>query len=302
MLRDDIIEPTASEWFSPLLLVPKRSDGLGNQIWKLVVDYRLVNKTLQEDKFPLPNITEILDSLGGCVYFTHLDLAQGYYQLEIDELSRPVTAFTVPSGQYQMKRLPMGLKISPAAFSRMMTVAMSGLNLSRCFTYLDDLIVFGRNLLDHNQNLFAVLNRIKEVNLKLNVNKCQFLKKSIVYLGLTISEKVILADPSKIEVIKLFPRPCRVEEVKRFVAKVNYYRNHIDNFAAIAKPLNNLTRNDVPFLWGDACDEAFLELKARISSPPVLDFPDFSENYVFQLTTDASGTAIGCEQQTYCVC
>lgn len=221
MLKADIIEPTASEWSSPLLLVPKKSDPLGNRKWRLVIDYRLVNKTLQDDKYPLPNITEILDSLGGAVYFTHLDLAQGYYQLEIDELSRPVTAFTVPSGQYQMKRLPMGLKISPAAFSRMMTVAMSGLNLSKCFTYLDDLIVFGKNLLDHNYNLFAVLNRLRDVNLKLNVDKCQFLKKSIVYLGHTISEQGILPDESKIEAITLFPRPTRVEEVKRFVAMVN---------------------------------------------------------------------------------
>lgn len=247
-----------------------------------MIDYRLVNKSLLDDKFPLPNMREILDSLGAAIYFTHLDLAQGYYQLELDEASRTVTAFTGPNGQYQMKRLPMGLKICPSAFSRMITVAMSGLNLSECFNYLDDLIVFGKSLADHNANLFAVLNRLRKVNLKLNVEKCQFFKKSIVYLGHTISEQGILPDESNVEVIRSFPRPNRVDELKRFEAMVNYYRNHIGNFAAIAKPLNDLTRKDVPFIWNDSCEKAFLRLKTLISSPPILDFPDFSENNTFQ--------------------
>lgn len=121
MIADGIIEPTSSEWSSPLLLVPKKTDEFGNKKWRLVVDYRLVNKTIMDDRFPLPNITEILDSLAGAVYFSHLDLAQGYFQLELEKESRHITAFTTPDGQFQLKRLPMGLKISHSAFSRMMT-------------------------------------------------------------------------------------------------------------------------------------------------------------------------------------
>lgn len=293
MIKDDIIEPAVSEWSSPLLLVPKKSDHLGNKKWRLVIDYRLVNQIIQDDKFPLPNITEILDSLAGAVYFSHLDLSQGFYQLELSKESRGITAFTTPDGQFQMKRLPMGLKISPNAFSRMMTVAMSGLNFLRCFVYLDDLIVFGKNLFDHNKNLHMVLSKLRSVNLKLNVDKCQFLKKSILYLGHTISEKGIQPDESKLEVIKLYPVPKNFEEVKRFVAMVNYYRRHIDMFAEIARPLNALSRKGVAFLWTKECEAAFQNLKSMVASPIILDFPNFDENNVFQLTTDASGKAIG---------
>lgn len=95
-----------------MFLVPKKADEQGNKKWRLVIDYRLVNKTIQDDKFPLPNITEILDSLAGAVYFSHLDLSQDYYQVELDKKSRPKTSFTTGNGLFQMKRLPMGLKIS----------------------------------------------------------------------------------------------------------------------------------------------------------------------------------------------
>lgn len=104
---------------------------------------------------------------------------------------------------------------------------MSGLHSTQCLVYLDDLIVFGRNLKEHNTNLHDVLSRLKKVNLKLNPVKCQFVKKSLVYLGHTISEEGVKPDPSKISVISNFPIPTSVDEVKRFVAMVNYYRRHI---------------------------------------------------------------------------
>lgn len=148
MIDDDIIEETKSEWSSPILLVPKKSEQSGEKKWRLVVDYRKLNETIHDDKFPLPNIADILDSLSGSILFSHLDLNQGFYQIPISSDSKKVTAFTTNTGQYQMKRLPMGLKISPSAFSRAMTVAMSGLTYEKCFVYLDDLVVFGRNLDD----------------------------------------------------------------------------------------------------------------------------------------------------------
>lgn len=124
MLEDGIIEETRSEWNSPVLLVPKKSAN-DKRKWRMVIDYRKVNEKLQDDKFPLPNIEEVINSLSGAKYFSHLDLSQGYYQCEIKPEDRKITAFTTPDGQYQMTRLPMGLKTSPSSFSRLMTIAMS---------------------------------------------------------------------------------------------------------------------------------------------------------------------------------
>lgn len=111
MLSDNIIEPAKSEWSSPILLVPKKSND-NSKKWRLVIDFRKLNDRILDDKFPLPNITDILDSLSGAMYFSQLDLSQAYYQANLSPESRKCTAFTTPSGQYQMTRLPMGLKIS----------------------------------------------------------------------------------------------------------------------------------------------------------------------------------------------
>lgn len=170
MLDENIIEETRSNWSSPILLVPKKAED-NSKKWRLVIDFRKLNERILDDKFPLPNITDILDSLSGAMYFSHLDLSSGYYQLELEKESRKYTSITTPSGQYQMTRLPMGLKTSPSCFSRAMTIAMAGLNYEKCFIYLDDLICFGRTLDMHNKNLMDVLQRLRKVNLKLNPQK-----------------------------------------------------------------------------------------------------------------------------------
>lgn len=292
MLKNNIIEEASSEWSSPLLLVPKKIDRSGERKWRVVIDYRKLNEKIQDDKFPLPNINEILDSLSGAMYFSHCDLSQGYYQCPLDK-GKEYTAFTTDKGQYQMCRLPMGLKLSPSAFSRLMTVAMSGLNYDICLVYQDDLVIFGRNLEDHNKNLMSVFSRLRKVNLKLNPSKCEFLKRQILYLGHVISNEGILPDPEKISAIKNYPIPTNNDDVKRFVAFANYYRKFIRNFAKIVLPLNKLSRKGVPFIWTEDCKQSFLTLKNALSSPPVLDYPDLSTNNTFILQTDSSGFAIG---------
>ena len=293
MLNDGIIEPAVSEWSSPLLIVPKKGDASGNKKWRVVIDFRLVNKQLRDDKFPLPCIDQILDSLSGAMYFSHLDLSQGYYQIELEPNSRRYTAFSTDRGQFQMTRLPMGLKISPSVFSRAMTIAMTGLNYEKCFVYLDDLIVFGNNLNIHNINLSKVLARLRKVNLKLNPSKCEFLKKEILYLGHVISSEGILPDPEKIRCVKNYPVPESSAEVKRFVAFANYYRKFVKNFAQLAAPLNQLTRKGVIFQWNNNCQKAFETLKQALITPPILQYPDFSETNQFILRTDASAYAVG---------
>ena len=144
------------------MIVPKKPDLNGNKKWRVVIDYRLLNQKVEDDRFPLPNINDIIDSLAGAFYFSHLDLSQGYYQVELEQKSRKYTAFTTNKGQFQMTRLPMGLKTSPSSFSRVMTIAMSGLNFESCFIYLDDLIVFGNNLQNHNKNLIKILDRLRK--------------------------------------------------------------------------------------------------------------------------------------------
>lgn len=235
--------------------------------------------------------------VGGATYFSCIDLSQGYYQMELEKNSRPCTAFSTENGHYQMKQLPMGLKISPSTFSRMMSVAMSGLTYSRCFVYLDDLIVFGRNLEDHNKNLMEVFERFREVNLKIHPRKCAFLRKEVLYLGHIISSNGIIPDPSKSNVMKNYPTPKNADEVRRFVAFANYYRKFIPNFATLAIPLNRLLRKNVDFEFSEDCKTSFYLLKEVLISPNVLQFPNFEKEFI--LRTDASGFALGSVLSNY---
>jgi hypothetical protein len=312
MLDNDIIEESNSDWSSPVLLVPKKCDKTNKKQWRFVIDYRQLNNKIQDDKFPLPNITEILDSLAHSMYYSKLDLSQSYYQLNLNENSRKYTAFQLnrmyqlslhPDSRkctaftadkiYQMKRCPMGLKTSPSVFSRLMTIAMSGLNYNKCFIYLDDCIIIGNSIENHNKNLVAVLERLRKVNLKLNPLKCEFLRTEMIYLGHKITNQGIFPDPNKITTLQSYPTPTNVDEVRRFVAFANYYRRFISHFADISFPLNKLCKKNVSFNWSADCDVAFNKLKSALMNPPVLQYPDFSETNIFRLQTDASKVGLG---------
>lgn len=288
MLDADIIESSRSPFNSPILLVPKRTTG--NAKWRLVIDYRRLNKNLIPDKFPLPRIDDVLDSLGNAIYFSTLDLSSGFHQIPLDKNSREFTAFSTTSGHYHFKRLPFGLNIGSNSFQRMINLALSGLTPDICFIYLDDIIVIGNSPQNHLQNLTKVFQRLRETNLKLNPPKCNFLKKEIQFLGHTITKDGILPDTSKYETILRYPTPKDAEETRRFTAFASYYRRFIRNFASIARPLTQFTKKNVKFVWTDKQQKAFESIKNRLINPPILTYPNFNKD--FYLTTDAS--KIGC--------
>lgn len=290
MVDGKIIRPSNSPFNSPILLVPKKSCN-DEKKWRLVVDFRQLNKKIVGDKFPLPRIEEMLDNLGRAKFFSTLDLTSGFHQIELNENSKQFTAFSSTSGHYEFNRLPFGLNISPNSFQRMMTIALSGLPPECAFLYIDDILVVGCSVNHHLNNLEIVFKRLRQYNLKLNPAKCNFFKHDVTYLGHHISENGILPDPSKYKTIENFPEPKNADEVRRFVAFCNYYRRFIPNFAEIAHPLNKLLRKNIQFSWTNECKLAFENLKNKLIAPPILKFPDFKKE--FTLITDASKVACG---------
>lgn len=291
LLSDEIIEPSVSAYNSPVLLVPKKGETEdGEKKTRLVIDFRGLNEKICSDKFPLPRIQEILDLLGRARYFSVLDAASGFHQISLAKNSRHLTAFSTDAGHFQFTRLPFGIKIAPSSFSRMMAIALAGLD-SRAFCYIDDVIVFGSSLRHHNINLGKVFQRLRECNLKLNPDKCVFLKREVIYLGHKVTSHGVYPDPSKFHVIKNYPTPKTVKDVQRFVAFANYYRKFISNFAEKAMPLNQLLRKNVVFEWTDERKKAFETLKYCLMNPPVLQYPDFTKPFI--LTTDSSSFAFG---------
>lgn len=289
LMADNIIEHSVSPYNSPLLVVPKKSAN-DEKKWRLVVDFRKLNDKIVNDKFPLTRIEDVLDRLGRARYFSTLDMTSSFHQINLHENSRPLTSFSTGSGHYQFKRLPFGLKISSNSFQRMLTIALSGLD-AESFLYVDDIIVFGRGLKQHNENLVKVFKRLRNYNLRLNASKCRFLKSEVVYLGHLITDKGITTDPAKDKVIKEYPVPKTVDEVRRFVAFCNYYRRFVKGFADIAKNLNSLLKKNATFEWNEKCQDSFDTLREKLINPPILQYPDFDKTFI--LTTDASNYALG---------
>lgn len=291
MLKDNVIKKSFSPWSAPVHLVPKKIDSSGKQKWRMVIDYRRLNDITVDDKYPLPNINDLFDMLGDSMYFTTLDLASGYHQLEVEEEDRAKTAFSTPSGHYEFNRMPFGLKTAPATFQRAMDNVLRGLQGIHCLVYLDDVIIFSKSLQEHAEKLRAVFERFRETNLKVQLDKSHFLRKEVLYLGHTITEKGLKPNTDKIDAILKYPIPQTITEIKSFLGLVGYYRKFIKDFAKITKPLTNCLKKGQKIVLDDEYINSFESCKKILTNAPLLQFPNFNKPFI--LTTDASNHAVG---------
>ena len=286
MLDQQVIIPSKSPWASPVVLVRKKDGAL-----RFCVDYRKLNQVTKRDEFPLPRIDDTLELLSGAKHFTTLDLSSGFWQVEMDQSSQEKTAFATFSGLYEFRKMPFGLANSPATFQRLMEIVLAGVARDACFVYIDDIVVFGKTLQDHNDNLVKVLDRLREAGLSLKPKKCRFARQEIEFLGHVVSAKGIATDPRKLEAVIDFPTPVDVKTLRSFLGLASYYRRFIPNFSKVAGALHTLTKKDADFIWTPECQLAFDGLKRLLTTSPVLAFPDFSKPFL--LETDASGTGLG---------
>lgn len=290
MLDQNIIQPSLSPWSSPIWIVPKKLDASGQKKWRIVIDYRKLNDITIGETYPIPNITEILDQLGKSKYFSTLDLASGFHQIKMNPQDSCKTAFSVPQGHFEFCRMPFGLKNAPSTFQRLMNNVLTGLQGERCFVYLDDVVIYSHDLNSHIENLSAVFQKLRSFNLKLQPDKCEFLRKEVGYLGHVITEDGLKPDPNKIKSVQEFPVPKCPKDIKSFLGLISYYRRFIPDFSKLSKPLTSLLKKDIPFIWSNEQQLSFESLKDKLISAPVLTYPDFTKP--FTLTCDASNYAI----------
>lgn len=291
LLKKNIIKPSSSPYNSPLWIVAKKADSKGQKRWRMVIDYRKLNEKSLADAYPLPNIVEVLDQLGSAKYFSVLDLASGFHQIGMDEKDAPKTAFSTPYGHYQFSRMPFGLKNGPATFQRLMDNVLSGLQGNELFVYLDDIVIYASSLEDHERKFNKLAERLEKANLKLQPDKCEFLRKEVTYLGHIIGSDGVRPDPAKVSAVRNFPIPQNTTNIKQFLGLAGYYRRFIANFSHITRPLTNLLKKDTPYTWEAKQQVAFDKIKEILCTEPLLQYPDFSKPFV--LTTDASGYAVG---------
>ena len=285
-----IIRPSNSNYASNVLLVQKKDNT-----WRLCIDYRRLNaQTVNKDPYLIPRIDDTLEHLQGAKYFCTLDLAQGYHQVEMDEESKAKTAFTTPHmtpSLWEFNCMPFGITGGPGTFQRVMDRLLVGMQYKIALAYLDDIIVYGMNPQQVIDRLARVFDRIKGAGLKLKPSKCTFFERETLYLGHIVSREGIKCDPAKIEKVKEWPRPKSGKECLQFVGFCNYYNRFLKDFSAVAKPLYALGPKKVPFKWDEEEENSYQQLKAMLTSPPVMAYPREVGPWI--LDTDASGFAMG---------
>ena len=270
------------------MLVRKKDGGV-----RWCIDYRALNNVTVKDAFPLPRIEECLDTLAKATYMSTLDLASGYWQLEVAEEDRHKTTFITRHGLSEHICMGFGLCSAPATFSRAMRSVLHGLLWGDVLAYLDDVIVLGLNFKIHLTNLVKVFQRLCLHNLKLKPRKCVLFREEVKFWGKIMSRRGISVNPVNIEKVSDWPIPKNVNEVEIFLGFMNYHREHLKDCAGRA-PLAGGRGRAVPiFKWSDCHQVAFEELKNAMSKSPILGFP--LADSLFILDTNASDAAIGAE-------
>jgi hypothetical protein len=285
LLERGLIRPSCSPWAAPVLFVAKKNGKL-----RFCVDYRLLNKVTVKNRFPLPPIDVLLDKLHGMNYFSSIDLQSAYHQVLINDKDIEKTAFTTPLGLYEFTVLPFGLCNAPSTFQTLMQRLLGHLN--SVVVYLDDILIFSKNIQDHERDVRAVLKILRENKLYASSEKFEFYKNEIKFLGHKILQGGSIApDEDKLEAVLSWPSPTNVKQLQGFLGFVNFYRRFIKDLAKMSIPLFELLRKDVPFVWSKSCQQAFDYLKNSLTSRPILHVPD--PEHPFRIECDASDFAIG---------
>src|SRR5664279_2095115 len=283
-----IIEEAPSNgttWASPVLMVPKADGTL-----RLCTDMRQVNLRTAVDPFPLPRIEELIDRVGQATFLTKLDMVRGYWQVPLDAASVPISGFVTLFGHFRWRYMPFGCRNAPATFSRLLMRLFAKLE-EFCAAYLDDIIIFSMSWEDHKRHVADVLERIKKAGLTLNLSKSEFAVAEVDYLGYHIGRGRVQPREKKIAALLQFNRPADRKQLQQFLGLAGFYRKFLPNFSHLSAVLSNLLRKDVKFEWSQDAETAFLDLKSRLGSRPILRPPDFSKP--FCMAVDASNVAAG---------
>jgi transposase InsO family protein len=277
-------------WNSALLVVKKKSEEGQPPQFRVCLDPRHINEKLEDDKYPIPLIRTVLDRAAHSKIFTTIDLEQSYHQFFVREIDQVKTSFTWQGVQYMFRGAPFGLKTLTSIFQRVMSQLLHDLDF--VIIFIDDILIFSADADLHAQHVKTVIERLTSANLTLNLKKCRFACLKVQVLGHIISEAGIELDPSKSANALDWPRPATFTEVQAFLGLANYFRDFIPAFARISRPLDEL-RNcpDVTSTWNDSHQMAFEAVKAALTNPPILSFPD--EDLHFHVSTDASDNALG---------
>ena len=286
-LKSGRIRPSNSPIASPFFFVGKKDGGL-----RPTQDYRRLNDYTVRDSYPLPLISSVVEQMKRARFFTKFDIRWGYNNVRIREGDEYKAAFITSRGLFEPLVMFFGLCNSPATFQRMMNdIFADHIRRGELAVYMDDMSIYSETIEDHRRVVRSVLDICRKYGLSLKLEKCEFERPHIKFLGVVVGEGEVRMDPVKIDAVRHWTRPRNLRETRSFMQFCNFYRNFIPNFADITVPLNRLTEKNVPFAWGPEQQNAFERLRDAVCDDVTLVLPQ--DNLPYRLEVDASGYASG---------
>lgn len=287
----DIITPSKSPWSSPVVPIRKKDGSI-----RLCIDYRKLNTVTKADRFPMPNMTDIVFSLHGMKLFTSLDLVRGYYQVPLARSSQELTAFSTTRSHHEFKRLSFGLENAPAAFQSEMQGILGVYLCKQVVVFIDDILIMSRNFAEHLHLVGAVLETLCQYGIKIKVPKCHWFKTSVPFLGHVVGISGLQKAPEYVQLVLDYPTPDTVHQLRQFLGLVNFQRKFIPDCSQVAQPLSCLTgcSKRQRLVWNDEMTTSFDRLRELMGQEIQLSFSDYSVGASpLELYVDASGCGAG---------
>lgn len=273
-----------SEWVHPIVIVSKPDGRV-----RICMDPRPLNKFIRREHYALPTVENSLAELQGARFFSVLDASAAFLQIPLDEDSSKLCTITTPFGRFHYKTMPYGISSAPEVFQKIINNMFQG--IQGIVPYMDDILIHGETMEQHNERLRLVLERARQYNLKFSKKKLQLAKTTVKFLGHTITEQGISVDSSKVEAVKSMKSPSSKQELQRCLGMFTYLAKFIPNLAQVTSPLRQLLSNKVEFAWHHEQEEAFQNLKELVCKAPVLKYYNSTEPLC--ISVDASSYGLG---------